>query len=82
MIDLPKIVTVTPSTPRYTSMMYPVGGLRPAMTVAHAAPRYTLPPTTEPKNWPTHTHDPVPIPEQPDPIPAREHGPFWRGTHE
>lgn len=36
----------------------------------------------EHKQWPTQTHDPVQIPEQPDPIPQREHGPFWRGTHE
>lgn len=27
--------------------------------------------------------EPTPEPtEQPDPITPREHGPFWRGTHE
>jgi len=55
-IDMPKIVTVTPSTPRYSPPPTPT-------PVAQKLPQEAM--LTEP-----------------DPELPREHGPFWRATHD
>ena len=50
------------------------------VTVIKATPKKSMiEAALEPVHWPD---EPTPEPEQPDPIPPREHGPFWRGTHE